>query len=88
MTGDCEYTKSQTYSAAFGFGDAQITCAVNDDENKFYVYFTAFNELQVLEGIVDENGIVTVTYDKSGFMKGDAQMIYDLADPDGWTPIS
>lgn len=83
-----EYIKSQTYSATFGFGDAQVTCAVNEDGSKFYAYFTAFNELQVLEGIVDENGIVTVTYDKSGFMKGDAQMIYDLADPDGWTPIS
>lgn len=81
-----EYTKEQKYKVTMGFGDADITYAANDDESKFYVYFIAFEEVQIIEGTITD-GVVTVTYDKSGFMSGDAQMIIDSADANAWEPI-
>ena len=81
------YTQYQTFDATFGFGDAAITLAINDDGTQFYAGFVAFEELQELEGIVNDGGTVTVTFDKTGFMSGDAQMIYDSADPDAWQPV-
>ena len=80
-------TQYQTFDATFGFGDATITLAINDDGTQFYAGFIAFEELQELEGIVNDDGTVTVTFDKTGFMSGDAQMIYDSADPDAWQPV-
>ena len=82
-----DYTQYQTFDATFGFGDATITLAINDDGTQFYAGFIAFEELQELEGIVNDDGTVTVTFDKTGFMSGDAQMIYDSADPDAWQPV-
>ena len=83
-----EYTKVQQYVVSGGFGDnTTITYAATDDESQFYIYFTSHDELQVLEGYIEDDGTVIVTYDKSGFMKGDAQMIVDSADRDGWEPI-
>ena len=81
------YTQYQTFDAAFGFGDATVTLAINDDGTQFYAGFIAFEELQELEGTVGDDGTVTVTFDKTGFMSGDAQMIYDSADPDAWQPV-
>ena len=81
------YTQYQTFDAAFGFGDATVTLAINDDGTQFYAGFIAFEELQELEGAVGDDGTVTVTFDKTGFMSGDAQMIYDSADPDAWQPV-
>lgn len=78
-----EYTKVQVITYPFQFGDTDVTAAVNDDNTKFYAVFTAFEEEQILEGTVDNN-VVTVTFDKSGFMSGDAQAIYDSIDPNGW----
>ena len=40
--------------------------------------FVCFDEDQVLEGTVSD-GIVTVTYDETGFMSGDAQLLWDDA---------
>ena len=81
-----EYTQFQQYSFEAGFGKTDVTCAVNEDMTKFYISFTAFDEEQVLEGIL-EDGIVTVTYDKTGFMTGEAQVIYNAADPNNWQQI-
>ena len=81
-----EYTKKQTYTVKMGFGDADITYVANEDESKFYIYFTAFEDTQILEGTITD-GVVTVTYDKTGFMSGDAQMIIDNADKNAWELI-
>lgn len=81
-----EYTQFQQYSFEAGFGKTDVTCAVNEDMTKFYISFTAFDEEQVLEGIL-EDGILTVTYDKTGFMTGEAQVIYNAADPNNWQQI-
>lgn len=81
-----EYTKTQTFTVPFGFGDTDVTYAANEDESKFYVYFVAFDDTQILEGTITD-GKVTVTFDKSGFMSGDAQMIVDSADSNAWNPI-
>ena len=78
-----EYTKTQVIEYPFQFGDTSITIAITEDGTGFYAIFTAFEEEQILEGIV-EDGKVTVTFDKSGFMSGDAQAIYDSADPEAW----
>ncbi len=72
------YTKVKMYDGTYGFGDASVTAAMNDDESKFYLTWLAFDEEQVLEGTV-ENGICKVSFDKSGFMAGDCQLIYDDA---------
>ncbi len=81
------YTQYQTYDVTFGFGDAAVTCAVNDDKTEFYAGFIAFEELQELKGIINDDGTVTVTFDRSGFMSGDAQAIFDSAAPDAWQPV-
>lgn len=83
------YTKVKVFEGTYGFGDAEITAAANDDETAFYLTWEAFDEDQVLEGTV-EDGIVEVTYDETGFMSGDAQLIWDdaVASENPWTPAN
>ena len=80
-----EYTKIKTIIGTYGFGEAQIDAATNEDESKFYLSFVYHNEEQILEGDVDDS-IVFVSYDKTGFMTGDAQLIWDdvVASPVEW----
>ena len=67
---------------------AEEAAAANDDETAFLLTWEAFDEDQVLEGFV-EDGVVTVTYDETGFMTGDAQIIWDdaVASEEPWAPI-
>jgi len=82
------YTKVKVFDGTYGFGDAEITVAANDDESAFLITFEAFDEDQVLEGTV-EDGIVNVEYDETGFMTGDAQLIWDdaVASENAWETI-
>ena len=79
------YTMVKVFDGTYGFGDAEITVATNDDETAFLITFEAFDEDQVLEGTVAD-GIVTVDYDETGFMTGDCQLIWDdaLASTEPW----
>ena len=72
------YTQVKVFDGTYGFGDAEITAYTNDDLTAFYLAWEAFDEDQILEGTV-EDGIVTVDYDETGFMTGDAQLIWDDA---------
>ena len=72
------YTLMEVFEGTYGFGDAEITAYTNDDFSAFLLTWEAFDEDQVLEGTV-EDGIVEVTYDETGFMTGDAQLIWDDA---------
>lgn len=49
--------------------------------------FVAFDQQQVVEGVLND-GIITVTYDLSGFMTNDAQAIYNAADQNNWQPVA
>ena len=81
------YTQTEVFDGTYGFGDAEITAFTNDDFSAFYLAWEAFDEDQVLEGTV-EDGIVTVDYDETGFMTGDAQLIWDDAmAADAWEAI-
>ncbi|MBQ9032364.1 MAG: dienelactone hydrolase family protein [Parasporobacterium sp.] len=73
-----DYTQVKVFDGTYGFGDAEITAYTNDDQTAFYLTWEAFDENQILEGTV-EDGIVDVTYDLTGFMTGDAQLIWDDA---------
>jgi predicted small lipoprotein YifL len=83
-----KYTKVKTFFGTYGFGDAEIVAAMNDDESAFYFTWMAFDEEQIVEGTVTD-GIVMVTYDLTGFMSGDAQLIYEdaLASDEPWAPL-
>lgn len=81
------YTQMQQYTFEGGFGKADVTCAVDDAKTKVYMAFVAFDQQQVVEGVLND-GIVTVTYDKSGFMTNDAQAIYNAADQNNWQPVA
>ena len=72
------YTQVKVFDGTYGFGDAEITAYTNDDLSAFLMNFVCFDEDQVLEGTVND-GIVTVTYDETGFMSGDAQLLWDDA---------
>ena len=76
------------FDGTYGFGDAEITAQTNDDFTAFLLTWEAFDEDQVLEGTV-EDGIVTVDYDETGFMTGDAQLIWDdaVASEIPWEPL-
>lgn len=78
-----KYTKWQKTVHKFAFGDKPITIAMNDDESAFYLYFEAFQALQLLEGTI-ENGVITVTYDLTGFMAGDAPALLGEINEYGW----
>ena len=81
------YTQCEVFDGTYGFGDAEITAFTNDDFTAFYLTWEAFDEEQILEGTVDD-GIVDVSYDETGFMTGDAQLIWDDAVAAGtWGPI-
>ena len=82
------YTKVKTFSGTYGFGDAEIVAAMTDAEDAFYLTFVCFDEEQIVEGTV-ANGIAMVTFDKTGFMAMDAQLIYDdaLASAEPWAPL-
>ena len=72
------YTQCEVFDGTYGFGDAEITAYTNDDFTAFYLAWEAFDEDQILEGTITD-GIVEVTYDETGFMTGDAQLIWDDA---------
>ena len=72
------YTLVEVFPGTYGFGDAEITAYTNDDFSEFYLFYEAFDEDQILYGTV-EDGIVNVEYDETGFMTGDAQLIWDDA---------
>ena len=78
-----QYTKMQEFDYTMPFGDVHITCAMNEAEDAFYLYFTAFDDLQILEGVIEE-GEPIVTFDRSGFMAGDAQNFLNQINPDAW----
>lgn len=78
-----QYTKIQEFDYTMPFGDVHITCAMNEAEDAFYLYFTAFDDLQILEGVIEE-GEPIVTFDRSGFMAGDAQNFLSQINPDAW----
>ena len=82
------YTQTKVFDGTYGFGDAEVTAFTNDDFTAFYLAWEAFDEDQVLEGTV-EDGIVTVDYDETGFMTGDAQLIWDdsMASDVEWQPV-
>ena len=73
-----QYTLKKVFDGTYGFGDATITAGTNEEQNIFYLAWEALDEQQVLEGTL-EDGIVNVTYDETGFMTGDAQLIWDDA---------
>ena len=81
------YTQVQQYTFEGGFGKADVTCAVDDAKTKVYMTFVAFDQQQVVEGVLND-GIITVTYDQSGFMTNDAQAIYNAADQNNWQPVA
>ena len=85
---DGAYTQTKVFDGTYGFGDAEITAYANDDFTAFRLTWEAFDEDQVLEGTVDD-GIVTVDYDETGFMTGDAQLIWDdaVASENAWEPL-
>ena len=73
-----DHLVKKVFDGTYGFGDATITAGTNEEQNIFYLAWEAFDEQQVLEGTL-EDGIVNVTYDETGFMTGDAQLIWDDA---------
>ena len=73
-----DYTQTKVFDGTYGFGDAEITAYTNDEETIFLLTWVSFDEDQILEGTV-EDGIVSVAYDLTGFMTGDAQQIWDDA---------
>ncbi len=83
------YTQMKTYDGTYGFGDAEITVSTNDDFSAFYITFECFDEEQILEGTVAD-GVVTVDYDLTGFVSGDAQQMWDdaQASENAWEPIT
>lgn len=83
-----EYTKVKIITGTYGFGDAELAVAMTDDESAFYITFTAFDEEQILEGTI-ANGICIVSYDATGFMSGDCQLMVDdaLASSESWAPL-
>jgi len=82
------YTKVKIFDGTYGFGDAEIIAAANDDESAFYITYEAFDEEQILEGTI-EDGICSVDYDETGFMTGDCQLIWDdaVSSENPWQPL-
>lgn len=83
-----QYTKVKVFTGTYGFGDAEIVAAFNDAEDAFYLTFVCFDEEQIVEGTI-ANGIAMVTYDKTGFMAADAQLMCDdaFASAEPWAPL-
>lgn len=83
------YSKVKIFDGSYGFGDAQVTAAVNDDGSAFYLLFFTFGSDQVVEGTV-EDGNVTVTFDRFGFMTKDAPQIYKdaIASEEPWMELT
>ncbi len=79
------YTQTKVFDGAYGFGEAEITVSTNDDFSAFYITFECFDEDQILEGTVAD-GVVTVDYDLTGFVSGDAQQMWDdaMASENAW----
>ncbi len=90
MAGEAQenYTQSKAFSGEMSFGNVSAVAYTNDDYSEFYLTFSAFDSDQVLEGTI-EDGVVTVTYDATGFFTGDAQALWDsaMADETPWGPI-
>ena len=83
-----EYVLTQNFAIDFPFGTTEVTGYANADVTKFVVMFTAFDDPQVMEGVLEEDGTARVAYDMTGFFSNDIQLIADSADPDAWQPIA
>lgn len=81
-----EYTLVQKVTVPFPFGETEVTFATTDDHSKFYTEFTAFEEEQILSGVIND-GVAKVSYDKTGFFSNDVQLIADSINPDGWEKL-
>lgn len=81
-----KYTMQQLMVVPFPFGEVEVTCAATDDGSEFYTTFTAFDEEQILSGVIID-GAAQVSFDNTGFFSNDVQMIVDCINPDAWEPI-
>lgn len=83
------YTKQQQYHLVLANGGPMdFTLAVNDDETKYYLIWTAFGDLQIVYGTMSDWVVTSVDFDRVGFFGQDAQEILNAAvkTPDAWTP--
>lgn len=81
-----KYTKQQVMTVPFPFGEVEVTCAATEDGSEFYTTFSAFEEEQILSGVIAD-GVAQVAFDKTCFFSNDVQMIVDCIDPEAWQPI-
>lgn len=81
-----KYTKKQTYLGSAGFGTAEVTLAVNDDETAYFMYFEAFGLQNVLAGIVHD-GEVMNRYDRTKQFSAAAQALFDGHDENAWEKV-
>lgn len=84
-----EYTKAKAFYGYYVLQDSDVIFAMNEDESKFCVKFTAFTEqVMVLEGSV-KDGVCTVAPEYSGLFGEDVQLMYEdaIEDEAPWSPI-
>lgn len=82
-----KYTKYQEYTVQAPFGAVDVTCAVNEAETAFIIFFTAFGDQQTITGILN-NGIATAKYDRTGFFSTDTQTLFNGTVGGTWKPVN
>lgn len=84
-----EFTLTQTVDVTwFPIGDhVDVNVYVNSDMSKFlFTFFGWGDNIQVM-GILINGRVADVTYDSVGYFGADAPKIFELCDPNAWTPV-
>lgn len=69
-----------------GFGTADVTVAVNDDETAYFMFYEAYGEQVVLGGIIS-NGVLNNRYDNTGMFNASVNYIWKSVDSTAWVPV-
>lgn len=85
-----EYTMTQKVTYQFMNMDVEVTVCIDDTHGKYYIAFVAFNDTQIVEGVLINDRVASVTYDRSGYISrnNDHAKIWELVDQGAWEPIA
>ena len=83
-----KYTKMQSFNGYAGFGTADVTVAVNDEENAYCIFYQAFGQDVMVAGLLYDNGTVNNRFDSTGgTFSASAGYIVQSIDSSAWETI-
>ena len=81
-----KYTKMQSFTGYAGFGTADVTVAVDDEESAYYIFYQAFGNDVTVAGLWND-GIVNNRFDPTKQFGASAAYIMQGVDENAWESV-